>query len=559
MPGNSAENPLHVQVSETTPHVQVSTPLTTIKPASDAELTSFWNLLHQLSTENDILRLPLIRGLIKKANRTLYVRQAYKDLFAIICNYLNSGDIEDRTSRVAITGTPGIGKSMFLFYIMWRLTKMEATKTVILRRHMDEKVIYVFQNEGCWATQDDSKILGFLNDGTTWYLTDTLEPPPGQVEAITILVASPARRHYEAFSRYLNTAPLHYFPVWSLEELKLVAPFYSRELKDIEKRYYKIGGVPRYLLEKNYDLEPTIRGAVGRLAIEKLPLIASGSVSKEDQVSHLIVQFVVNTSSYLDFTLRMASQYATQMAMVLFIQYEEEKVKQFIRWGSPLPALATLQGEFFEAYAHQKLCKGGKFIGRSLETKDECELELPTMEIGRFFGVSECKDPNLYYIPWYSNHPCIDSVILNKGYFQMTVASKHEIIWSKMKEMVDVLKIHKLYSVVPDTHFEKFQGQKFVRNMENQEGTGKEETSTSKRSFNNESGLNTKRQKTRGGNNNRNFQKDLVDQYVIPISLEPSMEELFNKFISKEQMIQHGEKTRTSQNEEDKGKQEEIK
>ena len=179
-----------------------------------------------------------------------------------------------------------------------------------------------------------------------------------------------------------------------------------------------------------------------------------GSVSKEDQVSHLIVQFVVNTSSYLTFTLRIASQYATQMAMRLFIQYEEEKVKQFIRGGSPLPAMATLQGEFFEAYAHQKLCGGGKFIGRSLETKEECELKLLTMEIGRFFGVSECKDPNLYYIPWYSNHPCIDSIILNKGYFQMTVASKHEIIKSQMEEIIDELRMDKLYFVVPQTIME---------------------------------------------------------------------------------------------------------
>ena len=402
----------------------------------------------------------------------------------------------------------------------------------------------------------------FLNDETTWYLTDTLEPPPGQVEAITILVASPARRHYETFSRYLNTAPLHYFPVWSLEELKLVAPFYSRELKDIEKRYYMIGGVPRYLLEKNYDLEPTIRGAVGRLAIEKLPLIASGSVSKEDQVSHLIVQFVVNTSSYLDFTLRMASQYATQMAMVLFVQYEEEKVKQFIRWGSPLPALATLQGEFFEAYAHQKLCKGGKFIGRSLETEDECELELPTMEIGRFFDVSECKDPKLYHIPWYSNHPCIDSVILNKGYFQMTVASKHEIIRSQMEVIVNELRMDKLYFVVPQTIYGDFKKQRLVKGTKSKKKTG---TSIVDKMFEmrvsgeiDSMDMENEPQLT-NFSNDRDSRKDLIHQYVINISLEPSIEELFNKFISKEQMIQHGEKTRTSQNEEDKGKQEEIK
>ena len=530
MQGNSTENPLRVQVSDLS------------KPASDAELTKFWNSLREISAEGDFLHFPLVTSLIEEDNKTIYIRKAYKDLFNIIWNNVYPVKPNPRRHRMAFTGTPGVGKSMFLFYVMWRLAHEETTKTVILHRQMNRKHIYGFQNDRCWVVPSSTDIGVFLNDPNNWYLADTLEPPPDAVNAVTILVASPARRHYETFSRYLNAAPLRYFPVWSLEELKLVAPFYSRELKDIEKRYYMIGGVPRYVLEKDHDLETIIDGAVGRLAIEKLPLIASGSVSKEDQVSHLIVQFVVDTSSYLTFKLRMASSYATQKAMASFLEYEEEKVKRFIRRRSPHPAMATLQGEFFEAYAHQKLCEGGKFIGRSLETKEECELEFPTMEIGRFFDVSECKDPNLYYIPWYSNHPCIDSVILNKGYFQMTVASKHEIIWSKMKEMVDVLKMYKLYSVVPQTLFGKFQGQNFVGNMGNQGRANEEDTWTSKRSFNDESGMNAKRQRTRRGNNNGNSQKDLVDQYVIPISLEPSMEALLSKIIRKEQMIQHSEK-----------------
>ena len=45
---------------------------------------------------------------------------------------------------------------------------------------------------------------------------------------------------------------------------------------------------------------------------------------------------------------------------------------------------------------------------------------------------------------------------------------------------------------------------------------------------------------------------DLVHQYVIPISLEPSMEALLSKIIHKEQITQHNEKTRASQNEEGK-------
>jgi hypothetical protein len=510
--------------------------------AIDAELTSFWNSLRQMSADKDLLHLPLMKKLMEESNKTLYIRKAYEDLFNIILNNLNPEKPNSRVHRMAIMGIPGVGKSTFLFYVMWRVAHMETAKTMILHRHMDNGNIYVFQNHRCWKTRNLDYVDEFLEDPSTWYLVDTLEPPPGQVNAVTILVAPPARRHYETFTKYLGTPPLYYFPVWSLEELKLVAPSYSRDLKEIEERYYKIGGIPRYVLGKKDDLKTVIRSAVGRLAIEKFPLIASGSVSKEDQVSHLIVQFVVDTSSYLDFTLQMASSYATEMAMEVFLQNQEEEMKRFILDNSPIPALATLRGSMFKAYAHQKLAKGGKFIGRSLENEEECELNFPAMDISRFFNVFECKDPKLYYVPWYSNHPCIDSVVLNRGYFQMTIAWEHDIVWSRLKEMVDVLKMDKLYFVVPHTIFGKFQRQKFVRNMGNQERADKEKRSISKRSFNEEDGLNKKKQRTRRGNNDGNSQRDLVHQYVIPISLEPNMEAWLSKIVSKEQVAQQNER-----------------
>ena len=71
------------------------------------------------------------------------------------------------------------------------------------------------------------------------------------------------------------------------------------------------------------------------------------------------------------------------------------------------------------------------------------------MKIGRFFDVSECKDRKLCYVPWYSNHPCIDSIVLNKEYFQMTLTPKQDIMKDPMKEMVNMLKMDKFHFVIP--------------------------------------------------------------------------------------------------------------
>jgi hypothetical protein len=94
---------------------------------------------------------------------------------------------------MAITGCPGIGKSLFLFYILWRLSKFEKPPAVVLHREKDRGLIYVFQSNVCTVTNAYIEVVPVLNDKTTWYLTDTLSSPPAEdIRATTILVSSPA-------------------------------------------------------------------------------------------------------------------------------------------------------------------------------------------------------------------------------------------------------------------------------------------------------------------------------------------------------------------------------
>jgi hypothetical protein len=49
--GNSSERPLHIQVSASS--------LITIRPSSNAELTSFWKSLRDIKNEGEFLHLPV--------------------------------------------------------------------------------------------------------------------------------------------------------------------------------------------------------------------------------------------------------------------------------------------------------------------------------------------------------------------------------------------------------------------------------------------------------------------------------------------------------------------
>jgi hypothetical protein len=355
LPGNSSKNPLRIQVS--------APPLITIKSASNENLTSFWNSLHYIRNEKGFLHFPVRLNFFPENMKSLYIRKAYEDLFQIICNNLNSkNEAKERFHRMAITGTPGTGKSMFLFYILWRLANMETTKMVILHRQMNHEWIYVFRNDGCWKICNPDYIGEVLRDPTAWYLTDALEPPPNVVKAITILVTSPAKKYYSKFLEYSYVLPLHYLPIWSIEELKLAAKSHSKSPEEVEKRFNMIGGIPRYVLEKNEDLEELIRTAIGGMSLHRLIPIALGEGTLDDQISHHIVHFRVEPPCYTRFSMIMASEYVKSRVLEKYTGSREEELKHFLATCKRRAFMTSVCGNLFDTCAHEKLSAGKEFL-----------------------------------------------------------------------------------------------------------------------------------------------------------------------------------------------------
>ncbi len=426
-------------------------------PNQSQGISDFWESLADLiPDEHDIIHFKTLPAFFPANMNSLYIRQSYRDLYSIICNNINLQPPK-RLHRMAITGNPGIGKSIFLFYILWELSK--STPTVIMRREKDEGTIFVFQKKRCWRTKNPDDIDGLLEEPTTWYLTDTLSKPPGEIiKAVTIVVASPARKHYKEFLKHSATAPLHYMPIWSLDELHIARQAYSMSAEEVEKGYCLIGGIPRFVLEKQQDIQDIIDEAIGRLAIEKIDRIASGNVEKGDEISHLIVHYDVDLS-YKKKSLCLGSTYITEKALERFLSCQESELKRFLNFSEPTPLLATLRGNLFEAYSHRLLAAGGKFAIRSLEGGEPLseldggehlsELTLPKCKMTRFYKISECQNNDSYYVPWNPNFPCIDSYLPNIGFFQMTVSQSHPIKKAKMKDIIKDTKTTK--DIIKDT------------------------------------------------------------------------------------------------------------
>jgi hypothetical protein len=417
--------------------------------------TNFWNSLPLLKEENNILHFTVIPTFFPDVMKSLLIRQSYVGLFQRIIDNLNNFKFH----RMAITGNPGIGKSLFLFYIMWRISSMSSVGSVILHRAKDRGLIYVFENERCWRTRNLGDIDEALFLSNTWYLTDTLDPIPGEVKAVTILVSSPSEKHYNEFLKYPSNDSLRYLPVWTLEELMQAAPLYQLSTEVVERRYCIIGGIPRYVLEKSSeDLIPVINSAVAKLNIEKFHLIASGLLSKEEEISHRIVHYVVDESFNMT-TLQFSSSYTTEKALELFSKYQHQNLCNFILYSEHSTISSGLRGNLFEAFAHRLLSNGGTYDCRSLDDGEKRCISLTALVTDRFTDIKKCIGGK-YFIPWNPNYPCIDSIIRNSFLFQMTVSNFHPINGSKMAEIMSDTKLKELYFVVPRSSFENFQKQR---------------------------------------------------------------------------------------------------
>ena len=549
-PGNSAESPLHVQV------------LDTFKPASDPELTLFWNSLRGMEPENGLLKFHTKFEFIPRPMDSLYIRKAYEDLFEIIWENQKDKESINRLARMAITGTPGIGKSMFLFYILWRLANKEDTKTVILHRQMNHGNIYGFRNDGCWVVPSSTNIRMLLKDPETWYLTDALLIQPQAVDAVTILVSPPSEKYYSEFIEYTSTLMLHYLPVWSLEELQRVAHVYLRSPEEVERRFNMIGGIPRYVLEKDVDLEAKIDEEIGKLLPDKAIIQTSPERFVESEINHRLLHFKVEPPCYTKYTWALASEYVKGKFLNALRNQDEQKIRYLLRLLGDIPFAAAAVGFLFKSYANRQLSAGGRFLIRSLDTEEEDTLSLSHKTPKIFTDLLECTNPDFYYKPQVKNFACIDSLIVRTGYFRTTVSWEHEISIEGMKEIRKTVNMEKIYYVVPHTHFKEFKKQKFTGDTENISNDRVDiETNTGKENFQEDksSNRNNKRRKTNEVNNNQSLQKDpFIWQFVLSILIDDEMRGWLSKVDESMPLIQpDGKKEGMDKKEEGMDKKEE--
>lgn len=173
----------------------------------------------------------------------MYIRECYYLLWdTIVHPYLESHD----TEALQITGTPGIGKTTFIPFLLWQLRKL-GKKVILIYQHYS----YIMFNDG--RIPERVSEFSYTNHEDAIFISD-----PGKavksnhsilVSAIPtksryIIISSPDNKHV----KHVKDIDLirEVMPLWSFEEImncnKMV---YHRDENELEELFWKFGHTPR--------------------------------------------------------------------------------------------------------------------------------------------------------------------------------------------------------------------------------------------------------------------------------------------------------------------------
>jgi hypothetical protein len=388
----------------------------------------------------------------------LYIRRCYGEVLDLILHEFSVG-----TLSVGISGTPGIGKSLFFLYILHRLLEiwsrcpMSQTER-ILYQCGEAFFMYDFKTMTVALLKPFTALVS-VQSPKTLYVVDGADERYLEAACRTVYISSPRSDNFERFVKQ-KKAWKYYLPVWTAEEIFVChTRCYSGESKEvIENRLAVYGGVPRVVFSSDSIMvEQDIEAALSDVdAIKSMRLI--GSSTREFPASHTLLHMLVD-SGYRRMFLDVASPYVGEQ---LILRHYEEVVHliQTTLTGAP----DQVSRHLFERYGNLVVSAGGiNLEARDLKSGEEFKLHLRNKTARQTFSVDSIPseiDAETHY-EGSDGFPAIDALNA-EGMFQFTVATTHPIRGiSVLKRVCKLFKDPVLYFVVPPSSFERFREQKF--------------------------------------------------------------------------------------------------
>ncbi|KAG0079876.1 hypothetical protein BGZ90_001411, partial [Linnemannia elongata] len=268
-------------------------------------------------------------------------------------------------------------------------------------------------------------------------------PDPVLGRAKTVISASPKTLFSEAHQYqdvYKRVAWRYYMAPWSLEELKKcrisVVGFEVVPLEAVEELYSKIGGVPRYVLERpmqHLSLRPNDLERAKVMACERLEQALD---RVKDPV--MLMQYFSQGRDTLDFSSRLIHRWPMDDHDTFRLEWASTYVAE--KKKLVMDPNGSASGIMFEAYVLRTFREGGHiFELKDLETGQSARLEIPrNPEVTHFNAITPVTASTLC-IPKICNYACVDLLLAPRDLFQVTVSKSHPIKGLPLSKLIDNL------------------------------------------------------------------------------------------------------------------------
>lgn len=224
------------------------------------------------------------------------------------------------TARFLVSGNPGIGKSVWTNYLLWRCYRKGVT---VIQHDLSEHQLWLLQpgKMAVLVSERVRRVRQYLRrsgvaQSKVLYLCDTggtsITEPDG-CPYTTVLTSSPDRRHFKQFVKQYSVST-HVWPVWSRDEVRLCHDWLFKGISRdrIQAHYDVAGGILRHLGlddDKVAVLPDEQRRAASALDFFKLQRLLSDEPTDVDEQreSHKLVEIVPVGSAP---KVRLLSEYA---------------------------------------------------------------------------------------------------------------------------------------------------------------------------------------------------------------------------------------------------------
>jgi hypothetical protein len=390
--------------------------------------------------------------------KELYIRDSYEMI---------ASSIMTSTNKIIVTGTPGIGKSLFLIYFLWFLVKKEKRILFIFGPdiiYYDGKGgVFTFASGGIPHPSNSD----FWNEAL-WCLFDSKGKKESDLSIIPydrckcIVATCPRRDIVNDFKKDLNPK-WFVMPLWTKDELEAIARLFPDSDAWLD-RFEILGGIPRHVLEitensptqilKEACSDCTLDNCIRKIGIHS-------RITESSKSLHALVH-MTSVSPYTESSVCYASPTAVEIIVREKRIRSKCEIRELLESSEGNPLIASLCGYIFEPYAIELLEKGGPFKCRELVRGNtnpkpaETELEIPKSEKKIVKEVLSNQALNQLYVPSTKNYTAIDAWIPGIGAFQMTVGKNHDIKNVAIDDLAKLGKANRLYWLLPPLHYPSF-------------------------------------------------------------------------------------------------------